>query len=176
MLKEVIDQMQFLSFYLDGELYAIVIDRVREVLDYNKIRSVPRMPDFMKGVINLRGAVVPIMDLRIKFNMPIAENTVNTCIIIVELPIDGEDVFIGIIADSVQEVLTLNTKSIEQAPRLGTKLHTDFIDGMCKRGEEFIILLNLVKIFTQEELIAVHPEKELIEEVEQEEKQEVYQV
>lgn len=177
MINESSDQMQYLSFCLDGEVYAIEIKRVREVLDYSKIRPVPRMPDFMKGVINLRGSVVPIMDLRVRFDMQIMENTVNTCIIIVELQIDGEDILIGIIADSVREVLTLNLRDIEAAPKLGTRLHTEFIDGMCKRDDDFIILLNLVRIFSYEELNVIGSNTDIpLSETEEEQLEEVTSV
>lgn len=149
---------QFLGFILEEDSYAIEISKVREVLDFIKIRSIPQMPSFMRGVINLRGSVVPVMDLRIKFDMTIKEDTVNTCIIIVELPIDGEDTSIGIIADSVQEVMTIDRRNIEPAPKLGTRLHADFIQGMCKHNDEFIILLDLVKVFTYEELQVLQAE------------------
>lgn len=149
---------QFLGFILEEDSYAIEISKVREVLDFIKIRSIPQMPSFMRGVINLRGSVVPVMDLRIKFDMSIKEDTVNTCIIIVELPIDGEDTSIGIIADSVQEVMTIDRRNIEPAPKLGTRLHADFIQGMCKHNDEFIILLDLVKVFTYEELQVLQAE------------------
>lgn len=149
---------QFLGFILEEDSYAIEITKVREVLDFTKIRSVPQMPTFMRGVINLRGSVVPVMDLRVKFDMNIKENSVNTCIIIVELPIDGEDTSIGIIADSVQEVMTIDRSNIEPAPKLGTRLHAEFIQGMCKHNNEFIILLDLIKVFTHEELQVLQTE------------------
>lgn len=161
MSRDANELLQFLGFTLDQEIYAIEIKNVREVLDCIKIRPVPQMPEYMKGAINLRGNVVPILDLRIKFNMHIIEDTVNTCIIIVELPIDGEITPIGIIADSVKEVLTIESTTIGPPPKIGTRLHTDFIKGMSKRGEDFIILLDLIKVFTQEELSTLQSGNEL---------------
>lgn len=161
---------QFLSFCLDNEIYAIEIQKVKEVLDYTKIRPVPRMPKFMKGVINLRGSVVPVLDLRIKFDLHICEDTVNTCIVIVELPIEGEKTSIGIIADSVQEVITLEKGSIEPAPKIGTQLHSEYIEGMCKRNDDFIILLDLIKIFTQNEIELIASGNDMLSEGETEEK------
>lgn len=143
---------QFLSFILDNEIYAIDITQVREVLDLTKVTHVPRMPEFMKGVINLRGGVVPVVDLRIKFGMNVMEDTVNTCIVIIEVPIDGELTLLGAIADSVKEVITIEPSEIEPAPKLGTRLNTEFIKGMSKREDDFIILLDIDRVFSMEEL------------------------
>lgn len=149
------EEGQFLSFILDDETYAMNISQVREVLDMSRITHIPQMPDFMRGVINLRGKVVPIVDLRIKFNMNITEDTVHTCIIIIELPIEGEVTLLGIIADSVKEVLTIQGNTIEAPPRLGTRLHSEFITGMYQNGDEFIILLDIDHVFSLEELLHV---------------------
>ncbi len=143
---------QYLTFTLDAEIYAIRITQVREVLDLAKITKVPRMPEFMRGVINLRGGVVPVIDLRLKFNIGIGEDTVDTCIIILEISIDDEVAIIGAIADSVKEVITLEPDQIEPAPKIGTRLQTDFISGMSKKDEEFIILLDITRVFSIEEL------------------------
>lgn len=146
---------QYLSFILDKEIYAIDITQVREVLDLTKVTHVPRMPEFMKGVINLRGGVVPVVDLRCKFGMHVMEDTVNTCIVIIEVPIDGELTLLGAIADSVKEVITIEPEEIEPAPKLGTRLHTEFIKGMSKREDDFIILLDIDRVFSMEELSSV---------------------
>jgi purine-binding chemotaxis protein CheW len=143
---------QFLTFKLDEEVFALDIGKVREVLDFTTITKVPQTPDFMRGVINLRGNVVPVVDLRLKFGLPITEKTVNTCIIITEVEIEGETLVLGAMADSVQEVLDLEPDQIEAPPRIGTKLNIDFIRGMGKRGEEFIIILDIDYIFSQQEL------------------------
>jgi purine-binding chemotaxis protein CheW len=106
----------------------------------------------MRGVINLRGSVVPVVDLRIKFGMAVSQTTVNTCIIISELIVDGDTTVLGALADSVQEVLELDKENIAPAPRIGTKLNTEFIRGMGKQNERFIIILDIDKIFSVDEL------------------------
>lgn len=146
---------QYLSFILDKEIYAIDISQVREVLDIAKITHVPRMPEFMKGVINLRGGVVPVVDLRVKFDMHIMEDTVNTCIVIIEIPIDGEQTLLGAIADSVQEVINIEPEEVEPAPKIGTRLNTEFIHGMAKKNDDFVILLDINKVFSVTELTNV---------------------
>ncbi|MDY0268588.1 chemotaxis protein CheW [Trichloromonas sp.] len=146
---------QYLTFKLDEEVFALGIDKVREVLDYTSVTKVPQTPDFMRGVINLRGSVVPVVDMRLKFGMAKTERTVNTCIIIVEINLDGETTILGALADSVQEVLDLEPHQIEPAPKIGTKLRTEFIRGMGKRDEQFIILLDIDRVFSGEELAAV---------------------
>jgi len=146
---------QFLTFKLGEEVFALDITKVREVLDFTTVTKVPRTPEFMRGVINLRGSVVPVVDLRLKFGMSRTENTVNTCVIITEVAVDGERMVLGALADSVQEVLDLEAGSIAPAPRIGTKLRTEFISGMGKRGDRFIILLDIDKVFSTDELSLV---------------------
>jgi len=146
---------QFLTFILDEELFAVDISKVREVLDFTTVTKVPRTPDFMRGVINLRGSVVPVVDMRMKFGMTKTEKTVNTCIIIVEISLDGETTILGALADSVQEVMDLEPGQIEPAPKIGTRLKTDFIRGMGKHGEQFIIILDIDKVFSAHEIAAV---------------------
>lgn len=146
---------QYLTFKLEEEVFALDISQVREVLDFTSVTKVPRTPDFMRGVINLRGSVVPVVDMRLKFGMSRTEQTVNTCIIIVEVNIDGERLILGALADSVQEVIELEAGQIEPPPRIGTRLNTEFIKGMGKRDEQFIILLEIDRIFSSDELAMV---------------------
>ncbi|ACM20621.1 scaffold protein CheW associated with MCPs of class 34H [Geotalea daltonii FRC-32] len=146
---------QYLTFTLDEEVFALDIGKVREVLDYTTVTKVPQTPDFMRGVINLRGNVVPVVDMRLKFAIDATENTVNTCIIIVEVDVDGEITILGAMADSVQEVLDLEPDQIEPPPRIGARMRTDFIRGMGKRDEQFIMILDIDRIFSGEELAAV---------------------
>ena len=146
---------QYLTFVLDQETYAMDITQVRELLDFTKITKVPRMPDFIKGVINLRGGVVPVVDLRLKFGMPRAEKTVDTCIIIIEITIQETRTLLGIMADSVQEVLSMEPDRIEPAPKIGTRLKTEFIKGMGKKNDEFIIILDNDKVFLADELVVL---------------------
>ncbi|HKK01589.1 MAG TPA: chemotaxis protein CheW, partial [Desulfuromonadales bacterium] len=121
---------QYLTFNLDGEVFGLEIGKVREVLDVTTLTRVPQTPEFMRGVINLRGSVVPVVDLRLKFGMPRAATTVNSCIIIVEISLDGETTVLGALADSVQEVLELSPDEIEPPPKIGTRLKTEFLKGM----------------------------------------------
>lgn len=146
---------QYLTFKLDEEIYAIDIRQVREVLDFTEVTKVPRMPDFMRGVINLRGGVVPVIDLRLKFDMSATDKTVDTCVIIIEINIDGTATLLGALADSVQEVLDLDQDQIEPAPKIGTRLKTEFIRGMGKKKDEFIIILDIDRVFSAEELVIV---------------------
>ncbi|MBF0608439.1 MAG: chemotaxis protein CheW [Candidatus Magnetobacterium sp. LHC-1] len=143
---------QYLTFKLDDEVFALDIVKVREVLEFSSVTKVPRTPDFMRGVINLRGSVVPVLDLRLKFGMTMTKKSVNTCVIIVEVSLDNEKTVLGTLADSVQEVMELEPENIEAAPKIGSRLKTDFIRGMGKHNDEFIIILDIDKIFSVEEL------------------------
>jgi len=154
-VAEVMETTQYLTFKLEGEIFALDISKVREVLDFTAITKVPRTPEFMRGVINLRGNVVPVVDMRLKFGMTKTENTVNTCIIIVEIHLDGETTVLGALADAVQEVIELGSGQIEPAPKIGTRLKTDFIQGMGKQGEGFIIILDIDRVFSADELSLV---------------------
>jgi purine-binding chemotaxis protein CheW len=151
----IMETTQYLTFKLDDEVFALDIGKVREVLDFTSITKVPRTPEFMRGVINLRGSVVPVVDLRLKFGMSMTEKTVNTCIIITEVTVDNETTVLGALADSVQEVLDLEPGHIEPAPKIGTRLNTEFIRGMGKRDNNFIIILDIDKIFSVSELAVV---------------------
>lgn len=146
---------QYLTFKLEEEIFALDITKVREVLDFTSITKVPRTPEFMRGVINLRGSVVPVVDLRLKFGMAKTEKTVNTCVIIVEVTVDHETTVLGALADSVQEVIDLGPDQIEPAPKIGTKLRTEFIRGMGKQDERFIIILDIDRVFSVDELALV---------------------
>ncbi len=146
---------QYLTFRLDQETFALDIGKVREVLDFTTITQIPRTPEFMRGVINLRGSVVPVVDLRLKFGMSRTESTVNTCIIIAEVTVDDETTILGALADSVQEVTDLEPDHLEPAPRIGTRLDTDFIKGMGRRNDKFIMLLDIDRVFSTGELARV---------------------
>jgi purine-binding chemotaxis protein CheW len=146
---------QYLTFKLEDEIFALDITKVREVLDFTTIAKVPRTPEFMRGVINLRGSVVPVVDMKLKFGMARTDKTVNTCIIITEVMVDNETTVIGALADSVQEVLDLEAGNIEPAPKIGTRLNTEFIKGMGKQNDQFIIILDIDRVFTVDELASV---------------------
>ncbi|MEW5815478.1 MAG: chemotaxis protein CheW [Spirochaetota bacterium] len=144
---------QYLTFSIENEKYAIDVSKVKEVLELVPITKVPKTPPFMRGVINLRGGVVPVIDMRLKFGLPAVEPTVDTSIIVLEVKVNDETIVLGAITDSVQEVIELLSENIEPPPRIGTKLNTDFIHGMGKHNEQFLIILNIDKVFTSEELV-----------------------
>jgi purine-binding chemotaxis protein CheW len=152
---EITETRQYLTFKLGDEVFATDVAKVREVLDFTTITKIPRTPDFMSGVINLRGNVVPVVDLRLCFEMSKTEKTVNTCVVVVEMLLDGEPTVIGALADSVEEVIDLEPDQIEPAPKIGTQIRTDFIKGMGKRESQFIMILDIDRIFSAEELLAV---------------------
>jgi purine-binding chemotaxis protein CheW len=143
---------QYLTFKLNDEVFGVDVAQVREILDYIKITKVPQTPDFMCGVINLRGSVVPVVDMNLKFGMEKSEKTVNTCIVVVEVNLEGSTTVIGALVDSVQEVFEIESHNIEPAPRIGTKLKTEFIKGMGKQDDKFIIILDIDKVFSFDEL------------------------
>jgi purine-binding chemotaxis protein CheW len=146
---------QYLTFKLDNEVFALDVATVREVLDFTVVTKIPRTPEFMRGVINLRGSVVPVVDLRLAFGMSATEKTVNTCIIVMEVRLEGERTIIGALADSVEEVIDLEPDQIECPPQLGTSIRTDFIRGMGKRENRFLMILDIDRVFTADELLGL---------------------
>ena len=154
---------QYLTFTLDGDLFALDIASVREVLEYVSVTRIPRTPEFMRGVINLRGQAVPVVDLRLKFGMPRTEVDVNTCIIIVEAMVSGELTVMGALADSVREVVEIEPAAVEPPPRMGTRIDTTFIRGMARRDDLFVVVLDINRVFSEGELTAIRdtgqPEK-----------------
>jgi purine-binding chemotaxis protein CheW len=147
--------LQYLTFALGEEVFALETGCVREVIELVSVTRIPKTPPFMRGVINLRGHAVPVVDLRIKFDMPTAHDTVNTCIIIVDVEVEGENCYMGAIVDSVREVFEMTSDQINPPPRMGTSIRADFIRGMGKQNEEFIMILDIGKVFSQEELALV---------------------
>jgi purine-binding chemotaxis protein CheW len=154
-VADITETTQYLTFKLDEEVFALDVAKVREILEYTTVTKVPRTPDFMRGVINLRGSVVPVIDLRLKFGMSRTEQTVNTCIIVTEVGMDDETILLGALADSVQEVNEMEPEQIEAAPHVGTRLNTDFIKGMGKQDSNFVMILDIDKVFSGDELSTV---------------------
>jgi len=154
-VETIVEANQFLTFTLGDEGYAIEIGKVREVLDYTTITNIPRSPEFMRGVINLRGNVVPVIDLRLNLGMTAIEKSVDTCIVIVEVSLGTDFMHVGMLADSVQEVVDIDPSQVEPAPTLGTRLRTDFIRGMGKRDDKFLIILDIDKVLSREELSTI---------------------
>ena len=147
------DTGQYLTFKIGDEVFALEVSQVREVLDMSRITRVPRAPDFMRGVINVRGSVVPVVDLRLKFALESIPYTERTCIIVVEIDSEaGNTVLIGIVVDAVSEVLNIREEEIENTPTFGTKLNTDYILGMAKMEGGVKILLNIDQVLSTEEI------------------------
>lgn len=146
---------QYLTFRLAQEMFALDVSQVREVLDVTTITKVPRSPEFMRGVINVRGSVVPVVDLRLKFGMPGIERTVDTRIVVMEISLNGEICVVGALADAVHDVMDLDAASIEQAPKIGARWNTEFINGIGKLDDQFIIILDIDSVFSVDELAMV---------------------
>jgi purine-binding chemotaxis protein CheW len=163
---------QYVTFQLAEELFGVEVTRAREILGLVPVTSVPQTPEYMLGVINLRGQVVPVVDMRLKLGLTVGEETQDTCIIVMEVQVDEETLVVGALADAVREVLELKDDAIEPPPRLGTKLKTEFICGMGKVEDEFLILLDIDRVFSEAELAMVQdvgnlgaevPEQEMAE-------------
>jgi len=151
-VQSIADIRQYLTFQLGNEVFGIDVFNVREILEFTSVTKVPKTPDFMRGVINLRGSVVPVLDMRLKFGLTETEKTIDTCIIVVEVGFGSENIIIGALVDSVQEVFELDPNSIEPAPRIGSQLRTEFIRGMGKKDDRFIIILDMERLFSPEEI------------------------
>ena len=145
----------YLTFKLGAEVFALEVKKVREVLDFTTITKIPRTPDFLRGVINLRGSVVPVVDLRLGFGLDSVDPTVNTCIIVVEVVMAQETIIVGALADAVEEVIDIDASDIQPPPRLGSAIQTDFIQGMGKRENGFLMILNIDRIFSTGEVAQI---------------------
>jgi purine-binding chemotaxis protein CheW len=146
---------QYLTFMLGGEIYAIGILAVKEIIEYAGLTSVPMMPSAIRGVINLRGAVVPVMDLSARFGRESNEVTKRTCIVIVEVAQGDEQQVIGVMVDAVNAVLEIAPSDIEPAPSFGARIRSDFIAGMGKVGGKFVILLEASQVLSIDEIGAL---------------------
>jgi len=146
------EEDQFLTFVLGSEMFAIDILGIKEIIEYGNLTTVPMMPDFIRGVINLRGAVVPVVDLSARFGRPTSDVTRRTCIVIVEVDGAGDRQDIGVVVDAVSEVLEIPESEIEPPPSFGAKIRADFISGMGKVKEKFVIILNANKVLSVDEM------------------------
>jgi purine-binding chemotaxis protein CheW len=151
---------QYVTFSLGKELFGVEVTRTREILSLTPVTRIPQTPEYMLGVINLRGQVVPVVDMRLKLGLPIKEETEDTCIIVVEVQVDGEPITVGALADAVREVLEIRSDQIEPPPRLGTRLKTEFINGMGKVDDAFLILLDIDRVFSSDELMILQDNAE----------------
>lgn len=146
------EQQQFLTFLLGGEPFAISILVVKEIIEYGNLTAVPMMPDFIRGVINLRGQVLPVVDLSARFGRAQAEVARRTCVIIVEMDNDGERQDVGVVVDSVSEVMDIPADIIQPAPAFGAKIRADFISGMVEIEGRFVIILNVDRVLSIDEM------------------------
>jgi purine-binding chemotaxis protein CheW len=146
---------KYLSFFLDREEYGIGILKVKEIIGMMPITPVPQTPGYVKGVVNLRGRVIPVMDLRSRFGMETADYTERTCIIVVEVQTGSGQIQTGIVVDSVSEVLNIKGSEIEDTPAFGSKLNTDYILGMAKLGGSVKILLDIDKVLSDDEICSL---------------------
>ncbi len=149
-----VEEKQYLTFMLGGEMFSISILSIKEIIWYANLTEVPMMPACIRGVINLRGAVVPVMDLSNRFGKPSTPVVKSTCIVIIEVPtaVEGEHQNMGVVVDSVQAVLEIPTTEIEPAPSFGAKIRPDFIEGIAKVNGKFVILLNVNRVLSTEEI------------------------
>ena len=141
--KEEAVQQQFLTFFLADEEYAVNIQRVKEIMEYTTVTRVPKVPDWIRGVINLRGNVVPVVDLAVRFGLAERPVTKTTCIVIVEVEQDSERTVMGVLADAVNQVIALAPEDIEEPPAFGTRVRLEYLLRMGKRGKKFALVLNI---------------------------------
>ena len=150
--KAASDQKQYLTFLLGGEMFAIGILGIKEIIEYGGLTEVPMMPECIRGVINLRGSVVPVLDLSSRFGKSAAGVTKRTCIVIVEIESEGERQDMGVMVDAVNAVLEIPLSEIEPGPAFGAKIRTDFIEGMGKVNGKFVIILNVNAVLSVDEI------------------------
>jgi purine-binding chemotaxis protein CheW len=146
---------QFLTFFVGGEEYAVNILKVKEIIEYGTVTAVPNTAPWIRGVTNLRGNVVPVIDLAVKFGLPASRVSKLTCIVITEISYDGEKLTMGVIADSVNQVLDFSENEIETPPPFGTRVRIEFLLGMGKIGKKFCLVLDIDKVLSADEILAV---------------------
>lgn len=149
-------EIQYLTFKISEEVFGLGILHIKEIIEYESITHVPMMPDYIPGVINLRGHVVPVLDLNHRFYKKTSELNRKTCIIITEIHLEKESIDVGLLVDSVNEVVDIPDDSIEDAPNFGNKIRLDFIAGLGKLESQFVIILKLDKILNLEEFQQIH--------------------
>ena len=155
MSTSITETAQYITFKLGQESFAINVAQVREVLEIPQITKVPTAPHYMRGVVNVRGKAIPVVDLRLKFGLPSVPDTLQTRIIVIELELDGESTVVGGVADSVHEVIELEPGQVNPPPRIAMRWRTELIQGMGRRGDEFIIILDINQVFSSEEAALV---------------------
>ena len=147
------DIRQYLTFMIAGEEYAVSLLKVKEIIEYDVVTEVPKTPEWVRGVINLRGNVVPVIDLAVKFRLAPSVAGKLTCIVITEVQCEGEATVMGIMADSVRQVIDLKPENIEVPPNFGTRVKVDYLLGMARSGKKFCLILDTEKVLSTEELL-----------------------
>ncbi|MGO9862784.1 MAG: chemotaxis protein CheW [Terriglobales bacterium] len=150
--KEAVEQQQYLTFLLCGEEYAINILRVKEIIGYDTVTTVPKTPKWVRGVINLRGNVVPVVDLAVRFGLADRQVTKTTCIVIVDGQVDGQNTLIGVMADAVSQVMDVAAGDLQEVPTFGTRIKVDYLQGMVQLGKKFVLLLDIDKVLSADEV------------------------
>jgi purine-binding chemotaxis protein CheW len=151
-MKEAVEQEQYLTFLLAGEEYAIGILKVKEIIEYDTVTTVPKTPRWVRGVINLRGAVVPVVDLGLKFGLEDRPVTKTTCIVIVEGQVEGQSTLMGVMADAVSQVMDIAAGDVQEVPTFGTRIKVDYLQGMAQLGKKFVLLLDIDKVLSADEV------------------------
>ena len=149
------EQSQYLGFHIAGEEYAIGILRVREILEYDTVTRVPTTPASIRGVINLRGSVVPVVDLAVKLGLPESVVTKRSCVVVVEIVLEGERTVMGLLADAVSQVIDLPATEIEPPPPFGTRIRVECLLGMGRAGKRFVLILDIDRLLSTDDVAAV---------------------
>ncbi|WNG32333.1 purine-binding chemotaxis protein CheW [Archangium violaceum] len=152
---------QYLSFFFAGEEYALGILKVKEIIEYTSVTRIPGAPGWVRGVFNLRGSVVPVVDLAVKLDTPPSTLTRWSCIVVVEVKLDGERIVLGLLADSIGQVIELGPADVVPPPSFGTKVHLDYLLGMgrMEAGRKFVLLLDIDKVLSTQEVLAAHSQQ-----------------
>ena len=148
------EQTQYLGFHIAGEEYAIGILRVREILEYDTVTKVPTTPRSIRGVINLRGSVVPVIDLAVKFGLPESAITKRSCVVVVDAVVEGEGMVLGLLTDAVSQVIDLPPSEIEPPPSFGTRVRVECLLGMGRAGKKFVLLVDIDRLLSNDEVAA----------------------
>jgi len=151
-MKEAVEQEQYLTFLLAGEEHAIGILKVKEIIEYDTVTTVPKTPRWVRGVINLRGAVVPVVDLGLKFGLEDRPVTKTTCIVIVEGQVEGQSTLMGVMVDAVSQVMDIAAGDVQEVPTFGTRIKVDYLQGMAQLGKKFVLLLDIDKVLSADEV------------------------
>ncbi len=146
---------QYITFKLGEELFAVSVHKVREVLDLSPITKVPMAPSYMKGVVDVRGTAIPVVDLRLKFGLPAIQDSLHSRIIVLELSLEGVDSVLGGLADSVHDVIEFEESQIKEPPRIGMRWKPELIQGIAKLGDTFVLILDIAKAFSMEDLRSI---------------------